>query len=297
MSTALNKTATQFQSKVAAELWFNINGREFRLVGRVIRIGRAADNDIVLDDKSVSRYHAILTILPDQVILEDLKSRNGSSVNGSKIKRAELKDNDHVHIGDLPGIFFQKQKTGSTKQGTGPELKNFHVEVSKVVSRVQELKVKFEGLSKGRKLGLIGAGLFTLFIFMILLSAGNAPVPAPEAVASEPEREIIQMAVDRRSFERCQELEDLGNFRQAGTCFKGLPNTAEVHNAIERVKKTQAELTEKRYLEGEQAFRNYYYDIAIQKWQEVLLVADDESKFMAEAMRGIQEAEVRKRQK
>jgi len=297
MSTALNKTATQFQSKVAAELWFNINGREFRLVGRVIRIGRAADNDIVLDDKSVSRYHAILTILPDQVILEDLKSRNGSSVNGSKIKRAELKDNDHVHIGDLPGIFFQKQKTGSTKQGTGPELKNFHVEVSKVVSRVQELKVKFEGLSKGRKLGLIGAGIFTLFIFMILLSAGNAPAPAPEAVASEPEREIIQTAVDRRSFERCQELEDLGNFRQAGTCFKGLPNTAEVHNAIERVKKTQAELTEKRYLEGEQAFRNYYYDIAIQKWQEVLLVADDESKFMAEAMRGIQEAEVRKRQK
>jgi len=297
MSTALNKTATQFQSKVAAELWFNINGREFRLVGRVIRIGRAADNDIVLDDKSVSRYHAILTILPDQVILEDLKSRNGSSVNGSKIKRAELKDNDHVHIGDLPGIFFQKQKTGSTKQGTGPELKNFHVEVSKVVSRVQELKVKFEGLSKGRKLGLIGAGIFTLFIFMILLSAGNRPAPAPEAVASEPEREIIQTAVDRRSFERCQELEDLGNFRQAGTCFKGLPNTAEVHNAIERVKKTQAELTEKRYLEGEQAFRNYYYDIAIQKWQEVLLVADDESKFMAEAMRGIQEAEVRKRQK
>lgn len=304
MQPAQNKTQTQFQSKVAAELWLNIAGREFRLVGKVIRFGRAADNDIVLEDKSVSRYHAILTVMPDQVILEDLKSRNGTSVGGAKIKRAELKDGDQIHIGDLPGLFYQRLKNIPPRSSgpaqaiaQNPELQKLHIEISKVVSRVQKARARFENLSKKQKLGVVVGGVLGLFVLLMLL-ASNTPLPqSSQTEAAVTTEEIVKKPVDRRAFERCQELEDLGNFRQATTCLRGLPLTAEVKSSIDRVKKIQSTLTEKRFSEGEQAYRNYYYDVAIQKWQEVLLIADDDSKYWAEAMRGIQEAEAKKRQK
>jgi pSer/pThr/pTyr-binding forkhead associated (FHA) protein len=114
--TTINKTKskssegrqTSLNTKVAAELWLNIGGRDYRLVGRTIRIGRALDNDIVLEHISVSRYHAMISIANSKMLFEDLKSRNGVRVNGKKAKRAELKDNDEIRIGDLAGVYFQK---------------------------------------------------------------------------------------------------------------------------------------------------------------------------------------------
>jgi ABC-type multidrug transport system ATPase subunit/pSer/pThr/pTyr-binding forkhead associated (FHA) protein len=50
----------------------------------VVRIGRAVDNDIVLDGPGVSRYHATLSYsASEQPVLSDLASTNGTFVNGS----------------------------------------------------------------------------------------------------------------------------------------------------------------------------------------------------------------------
>src|SRR5258708_7903286 len=103
-STELNEISrskpltTQFQSKAASELWLNIAGRDYRLVGKSIRIGRAPDNDIVVDHKSCSRYHALITLQNNQVIIEDLKSRNGVKVNSAPIRIAELKGSDQIRV-------------------------------------------------------------------------------------------------------------------------------------------------------------------------------------------------------
>jgi pSer/pThr/pTyr-binding forkhead associated (FHA) protein len=45
-------------------------------------VGRARDNTIALDDVTVSAYHARLSHLAGQWVLEDLGSRNGTRVNG-----------------------------------------------------------------------------------------------------------------------------------------------------------------------------------------------------------------------
>lgn len=64
-------------------------------------IGRKAENDIFLDDPSVSKFHAaILTIGNDQV-LEDTNSTNGVQVNGDKVTKHILQNNDVVEIGDF----------------------------------------------------------------------------------------------------------------------------------------------------------------------------------------------------
>jgi tetratricopeptide (TPR) repeat protein len=65
--------------------------KEVHLAGNTVRIGRDARNDIVLDDKSVSRFHAEVRADAGTFFIVDLKSRNGVWVNGQQIKgRAAL---------------------------------------------------------------------------------------------------------------------------------------------------------------------------------------------------------------
>ncbi|MFE2722691.1 FHA domain-containing protein [Kitasatospora sp. NPDC059327] len=71
-----------------------------RLPGRTVRIGRADDNDLVLDDLVVSRHHAELRTLPDgghEIV--DLTSHNGTYLNGRPVNRAPVGPADIVGIG------------------------------------------------------------------------------------------------------------------------------------------------------------------------------------------------------
>jgi hypothetical protein len=69
------------------------------VLGRRTRIGRGSDNEIVLDTKHVSRYHAVLLAGPVNTTIEDLNSTNGVFVNGKRIARQVLKDGDRVTVG------------------------------------------------------------------------------------------------------------------------------------------------------------------------------------------------------
>ena len=65
-------------------------------------IGRAADNGIVLDDAQISRCHAMLLVQDGAVLLLDMESSNGTSVNGAPALPDEpvrLADGDVVVIG------------------------------------------------------------------------------------------------------------------------------------------------------------------------------------------------------
>ncbi|NYI03335.1 ABC transporter ATP-binding protein/permease [Allostreptomyces psammosilenae] len=67
--------------------------------GRPTRIGRALDNDLVVADLSVSRYHAELRALADGYEIVDLGSHNGTYVNGQPVQRAKLGPNDTLAVG------------------------------------------------------------------------------------------------------------------------------------------------------------------------------------------------------
>jgi hypothetical protein len=54
--------------------------------GRRVVLGRQDDCDIVLDDPSVSRHHAAISVRPSGLVLEDLGSANGTQVNGRPIR-------------------------------------------------------------------------------------------------------------------------------------------------------------------------------------------------------------------
>ncbi|WP_405640644.1 FHA domain-containing protein [Streptomyces sp. NBC_00019] len=70
------------------------------LPSRTVRIGRAADNDLVIDDLVVSRRHAELRAHPDGTYeIADLGSHNGTYLNGGPVTRAQLGPGDVVGIG------------------------------------------------------------------------------------------------------------------------------------------------------------------------------------------------------
>jgi hypothetical protein len=62
-------------------------------------IGRHLDCDVVLGDASVSRRHARLRFRDGRWILQDLQSINGTTVNGARVGRCELRPGDRIRIG------------------------------------------------------------------------------------------------------------------------------------------------------------------------------------------------------
>ena len=72
--------------------------------GRV-RIGRAVDNDIVIDDVLASRYHAYLTLTSIGTEIRDAHSSNGTFVNGVRVTSAVLGEGNVVTIGNTDLIF------------------------------------------------------------------------------------------------------------------------------------------------------------------------------------------------
>jgi len=70
-----------------------------RVPVRTLRIGRAKDNDIVLADLSVSRHHAELRHVAGGYEIADLDSHNGTFLNGVRVHRALVTEQDIVGIG------------------------------------------------------------------------------------------------------------------------------------------------------------------------------------------------------
>jgi len=63
-------------------------------------IGRHHGCDVVVDEPSVSRRHARLVFRDHKWIVQDLKSTNGTVVNGVRVGRCELMPGDSVVLGD-----------------------------------------------------------------------------------------------------------------------------------------------------------------------------------------------------
>ena len=81
-------------------------GRRYPMRGAATRIGRLADNDIVLDDDTVSRYHAVIVDTGNSFVITDLQSANGVDVAGRRIHTsATLENGDRIRICDLEFTF------------------------------------------------------------------------------------------------------------------------------------------------------------------------------------------------
>jgi pSer/pThr/pTyr-binding forkhead associated (FHA) protein len=94
----------------AAAIWRLAPGRYLAILdgdeivvlplGGLTRIGRRAASDIVLDDATVSRRHALVLDRGGKPVIADDRSLNGVFVNGRRVREARLQHGDEVQIGD-----------------------------------------------------------------------------------------------------------------------------------------------------------------------------------------------------
>jgi DNA-binding SARP family transcriptional activator len=76
-----------------------LSGQVYPLTGAATRIGRFADNDVVLDDAEVSRHHAVVSDTGTGFVITDLRSANGVHVQDRRIRGSvALADRDRIRI-------------------------------------------------------------------------------------------------------------------------------------------------------------------------------------------------------
>lgn len=68
-------------------------------------LGRHRENSIQLADPGVSGFHARIYRGPEGYVIEDLKSRNGTWLNGARVYHATLSNGDRVHLGQIDLIY------------------------------------------------------------------------------------------------------------------------------------------------------------------------------------------------
>ncbi len=81
-------------------------------------IGRATDNDIVIQDVLASRHHAFLTQTPLGTEIRDAHSVNGTFVNGVRVGSAVLSEGDVVTIGNVDLVFTRDTLVRRTEAAT-----------------------------------------------------------------------------------------------------------------------------------------------------------------------------------
>jgi hypothetical protein len=80
---------------------------EVQLQGQEVTLGRARDNDVILDDPRVSRYHARIVQRYGQFVLQDLGSTYGTALHGQVIQESVLRHGDRLSLGGVE-LFFEE---------------------------------------------------------------------------------------------------------------------------------------------------------------------------------------------
>lgn len=85
-----------------------VSGSRYLLDEDEVTVGRDPRSDILLDDSTVSRAHAIFRRVNGAFVVVDAGSLNGTYVNRQRIEHAQLKNGDEIMIGKFRLVFFTK---------------------------------------------------------------------------------------------------------------------------------------------------------------------------------------------
>jgi ABC-type multidrug transport system ATPase subunit len=128
-----------------------------------LALGRAQDNDVVLNHPMVSRYHAELLRVGARLRLRDLKSVNGVYVDGQRVSgEVQLRDGAQIQVGPygftVEGLDLRRQ----AEEGLNLEARNVNQQVSRQVNLLQNICLSVKPMEFVAVVGMSGSGKTTL---------------------------------------------------------------------------------------------------------------------------------------
>jgi len=155
--------------------------REIPISNRSIGLGRKHDNEIQLNDLTLSGRHAQISSVPDYVFIEDLGSTNGTLVNGNHVKKVALEHGDIIQVGHHQLTYMSEAENGyeptmfvkaefdetqfiysdeiATSAVKGLPLGGFRTVGTPLVKRVMELRKTYNTIGfQGKRVALITRG-------------------------------------------------------------------------------------------------------------------------------------------
>ena len=261
-------------------VWEPVNGApvEYEVwPERPLTIGRDGVNAVVLDSPFVSKAHAVIRYSGGDYTVEDLKSANGTRVNGAPVLVSVLVPGDIVEVGDQRLIF----REGKAAAGGGGR-----------------------GLSKNAKLMLTAVGTLGVFgiVFALVASSGSPPAPrspsgsaaaskmaTPAAVPPvDTNSSVVREALDRAQqagvkpvdalFDEANAMLAAGRLREAAQLFGAAverdPRNESAGLRFADAKTAWARAIGDHAAEAERASDELRLNDAILEWGQVLLLID-----------------------
>ncbi len=93
---------------VPGEAYLTLGGVTYPLAGSMVTLGRGLENTIVLEDRRISRVHAVLTCANGLWSVRDEGSTNGTFVSDRTVAQHTLRNGDRVSLGGLEFVFHQR---------------------------------------------------------------------------------------------------------------------------------------------------------------------------------------------
>lgn len=116
-------------------------------------IGRGGDNDVIIENTSISRQHAQIRLVNNEWILFD-NSRNGTFINESKVSEHKLTHGALFTITEYHFTFF-KDTEAVTRKTEKKSPKNIHINDTSLDETITEFSDNSLGLEMGKKAELV----------------------------------------------------------------------------------------------------------------------------------------------
>ena len=98
----------QEELQLPENVFFVLNSQLIPLDRSEISFGRHPDNDVIISEGGVSRFHAKLCFEDGQFVVYDLDAKNGTFVNGLQVKRQAIQSGDTLTLAGTPMLFIDR---------------------------------------------------------------------------------------------------------------------------------------------------------------------------------------------
>ena len=146
-------------------------------------VGRSIDDDLCIDDPSMSRHHALIEMVDGAILVSDCGSRNGTFVNDSKIEAPTvLRDGDVISVGSIATITVMVPDSSRLRSraspvaagkrqadNLGPPLRQSH----QTGKERQTSTRRFVEASPRTVSGIAGASILLIVLLLAFLKGGG----------------------------------------------------------------------------------------------------------------------------